>query len=212
MRPARLALLLGLLVPFAPFDPAGANADHAVSITASGYSPATVSIRPNDTVTWHNDDNKAHTATSDDNGKTFNSGPIPAGGKAQILFTQEGTFPYHDEMAPGHTGTLVVSSTAPTTSTSSTTIPPPRSTTTTSSTSSTSTSSTSTSTSTTTVTFPLGTVPEPSSTTSSTDALIVPVDSPAADKTSTPTGPGLAAAVLLMATSGATLLVMRRGR
>lgn len=216
MRPARLALLFGLVLPFAVFDPAGAQAPgfHTVSITSTGYSPSTLTIRTGDYVTWRNDDTASHTATSDDNGKTFDTGEIRPNQNRQVQFTRPATIPYHDKDNTALRGTLTVSDTAPTTTTSSTTIPPPRSTTTTSSTSSTSTSSTTSTTvaTTTTVTFPLGTVPE-ESTTSSTNSLIVPVHPVKAPKDdTTPTGPGIVAALLLMGTSGATLLVLRRGR
>ncbi len=64
-----------------------------------GFSPATLTIRIGTTVIWKNMSSTPHTITSDD-GTTFDSGTIPAGGTFRHTFTIAGTFPYHCNYHP----------------------------------------------------------------------------------------------------------------
>ncbi len=79
----------------------------AVSITGSGFSPATVSVKAGQAVVWTNSDSKPHFVTSDDPKPTGNtpdpkSGQaIAAGGSYDYVFSKAGTYTYHDDLNPG---------------------------------------------------------------------------------------------------------------
>lgn len=64
-----------------------------------GFSPATLTITAGTTVIWKNVSAVPHTVTSDD-GKTFDSGTIAAGGSFRFKFTTSGTFSYHCNYHP----------------------------------------------------------------------------------------------------------------
>lgn len=85
---------------------------HSVNITGFAFSPATISIKVGDTVTWTNNDTDVHTVTAD--GGQFDSGIINkvATGPPPTSFTRTfsaaGTFPYHCNVHPAMTGTVQV--------------------------------------------------------------------------------------------------------
>ena len=87
--------------------PPGGGSDNTINIGAANFSPATLTVKIGTTVTWKNNDNVAHTATSD-NGTTFNTGDIAAGASKTYTTNLAGTFPYHCTYHPGMTGSLVV--------------------------------------------------------------------------------------------------------
>jgi plastocyanin len=70
------------------------------------FSPATLTVPVNTTVTWQNNDGIAHTSTSDTG--VWDTGSIPAGGTKTTAFTTAGTFPYHCSVHPMMTGKIVV--------------------------------------------------------------------------------------------------------
>ena len=72
------------------------------------FSPVqvTVAIGVNNTVTWVNNDNAAHTITSKDGG--FGSGNIGAGGSFTNTFTTPGTYTYYCAYHAWMVGTVVV--------------------------------------------------------------------------------------------------------
>ena|SRR5258705_7759222 len=85
---------------------------NAVTIQGMAFNPATITVEMGTTVTWTNRDAMDHTVTSD-NGTSFNSGPVTAGGGVFSFTTNAvGTFPYHCTIHPTMHGTLVVT-TAP---------------------------------------------------------------------------------------------------
>jgi plastocyanin len=65
------------------------------------------SIAPGDLVYWRNEDPMDHTATSDDGGKTFDTGLLGQGEESQ-KFKVDRTTPYHCEEHPGMKGTVKV--------------------------------------------------------------------------------------------------------
>lgn len=87
--------------------PAGAAAaTKTVVIRATGFKPATLTIRTGDRVTWRNGDKKAHQVVA--NSGSFASPILRAGKSWTFTFTRAGKFAYHDGLHPSLKGTVVV--------------------------------------------------------------------------------------------------------
>ena len=82
------------------------NASNKVSISSTGFSPATITVTSGATVTWTNKDTTVHTVTTMDG--SINSGDIAAGSSFTQTFATEGTFNYYDTHNTAMTGVLVV--------------------------------------------------------------------------------------------------------
>ena len=80
--------------------------NNTITISSSGYSPASLTVAMGSTITWTNNDNTAHTVTTDDG--SINSGDIAAGASYTKTFTAAGTFNYHDAHNTNMKGVLVV--------------------------------------------------------------------------------------------------------
>jgi plastocyanin len=81
-----------------------------VTMKSLSYDPKKLEIGVGDAVVWTNKSFAAHTATSDDDGKTFDTGNVePSGSSKAIKFEKEGEFKYHC-VVHGKTmsGTIVV--------------------------------------------------------------------------------------------------------
>ena len=72
----------------------GGSSSVIISIRYMAFSPAAKSVKKGTVVEWDNNDATPHTATSND-GTTFNTGSIPAGGNATYTANTTGTFSYH---------------------------------------------------------------------------------------------------------------------
>src|SRR5450755_2914595 len=110
-RLAAAALALFLAAPSAPAgaaQPGNALLPAVVTIHIKDfkYNPTPVSIHAGDRVTFVNDDDEAHTATSDD--KSFDSEGLDSGGAWQHVFTKPGTYNYFCELHPYMKATIVV--------------------------------------------------------------------------------------------------------
>lgn len=87
---------------------------NVVTVTQSGFSPKSVTIKAGDTVTWMNSDSASHTVSSDPHPThtlfpVLNKvGLINAGDKKSLQFTTAGTFTYHDHLNPSSTGSVTV--------------------------------------------------------------------------------------------------------
>ena len=103
------ALLAPTVLVLALVGPAAA-ADQTVTIASLQFQPATVTVEVGDTVTWSNQDGVPHTATADDG--SFDTGTISGGASASQTFTTAGSIPYHCEVHPSMTGTVVVQAAA----------------------------------------------------------------------------------------------------
>jgi len=77
-----------------------------ISITSSGYSPASLTVTNGSTVTWTNNDNITHTVTTDEG--SINSGDIAPGSSYSKTFATAGTYTYHDTHNANMTGVLIV--------------------------------------------------------------------------------------------------------
>lgn len=84
----------------------GASAGGAVSIANFAFSPASVTVKVGQTVTWTNNDSVAHTVTSDDG--SFDSGQLSPGATFKHTFDKAGQYSYHCSVHPDMTGSVTV--------------------------------------------------------------------------------------------------------
>jgi plastocyanin len=87
------------------------TATKTVKITATAFSPASVTIHTGDAVKWSNTDTKAHQVVA--NNGAFASPTIAAKHTYTHTFNTAGTFKYHDALHPALTGKVVVSGPPP---------------------------------------------------------------------------------------------------
>jgi plastocyanin len=86
-------------------------ATKTVKITATAFSPASVTIKSGDAVKWSNTDTKAHQVVA--NNGAFASPTIAPGRTWTHTFNTAGTYRYHDALHPALTGKVVVSGPPP---------------------------------------------------------------------------------------------------
>jgi plastocyanin len=85
---------------------------NTVTIQNMAFSPTTLNVKVGTTVTWINKDSVTHDVVSDTG--LFTSGNLTNGMSYNYTFNQTGSFPYHCAIHPSMTGTIVVSTSAPT--------------------------------------------------------------------------------------------------
>jgi plastocyanin len=90
---------------------------NSVTIQNMAFNPSTLNVQVGTTVMWINKDSTTHQVVSDSG--LFKSGNLTNGMSYNYTFTQAGSFPYHCAIHPSMTGTIVVSTTAPTSTGSS---------------------------------------------------------------------------------------------
>ncbi|MFC5720682.1 plastocyanin/azurin family copper-binding protein [Streptomyces gamaensis] len=74
---------------------------HTVLIQNFAFNPNDLVINVGDTVVWTNQDDVAHTSTSDANPPVWDTGPIdPGQTSSPIGFGTVGVFPYHCSIHP----------------------------------------------------------------------------------------------------------------
>lgn len=83
-----------------------AVATNAVTIQNMAFSPASLTVKVGDKVTWTNQDSIGHSATADDN--SFDTGILAQGQSGSTTFSKAGTYTYHCKIHPSMTGTIVV--------------------------------------------------------------------------------------------------------
>jgi plastocyanin len=88
-----------------------ATATKTVKITATAFSPASVTIKTGDAIKWSNTDTKAHQVVA--NNGAFASPTIAAGHTYTHTFNTAGTYRYHDALHPALTGKVVVTGPPP---------------------------------------------------------------------------------------------------
>lgn len=95
---------------------------HTVTYTDSGFSPASITVRAGDSVTFKNDSSQPFWPASNPHpvhtgypttggciGSTFDAcGPIAPGGSWSFTFGIKGAWGYHNHLNPGFDGTVVV--------------------------------------------------------------------------------------------------------
>jgi plastocyanin len=87
------------------------TATKAVKITATAFSPASVTINTGDAVKWTNRDTKNHQVVA--NNGAFASPTIAPGKTYTHVFGTAGTYRYHDALHPSLTGRVVVNGPPP---------------------------------------------------------------------------------------------------
>jgi plastocyanin len=100
---ALCVLMPGIVLTGAPVQK---PATHTVTIDATSFTPATLTVRSGDTVIWLNKDIIPHTATSEP-GK-FDSGTLPSGESWRFTTGAKGEYPYICSFHPTMKGTLRV--------------------------------------------------------------------------------------------------------
>ena len=88
-----------------------------VTIQNMAFNPSTLNVQVGTTVMWINKDSVTHHVVSDTG--VFDSGDLATGQSYNYTFNQTGSFPYHCSIHPSMTGTIVVSTSAPTSTGSS---------------------------------------------------------------------------------------------
>src|SRR5690349_12588475 len=83
-----------------------AAATKSVSIKDMQFSPATVTVKVGDTVSWSNADDRDHTVVADDG--SFKSDNLGHGDSFQHKFTKAGRFGYHCNYHPRMKAVVVV--------------------------------------------------------------------------------------------------------
>ncbi|WIV55500.1 cupredoxin domain-containing protein [Amycolatopsis nalaikhensis] len=109
MRRAALAvagLLVFLNLPFAP-DPAAA-ATQQVMMQGYAYSPAALTVRVGDTVTWMQHDEAPHDVVTTSAPVAFRSPRLSAGQSWSYTFRQPGTYAYYCSVHPDMRATVTV--------------------------------------------------------------------------------------------------------
>lgn len=98
MRIAILSLMLFTLL--------GAAAKHSVDIKGMKFSPAALTVKTGDTVTWTNSDDRDHTVNAGD--KSFSSGKLGPGETFSFTFKKAGKFAYSCSYHPRMKATITV--------------------------------------------------------------------------------------------------------
>ncbi len=83
-----------------------------VRLSEDGVEQKTIKVHPNTAVTWVNDDNKAHKIVSDNTAsgtqQNFETDNIPTNQRYTIVFSDQGSYNYHEQDDPLTTGTVIV--------------------------------------------------------------------------------------------------------
>ena len=106
MRIVILAAVAVLALAVTGASQPASTATKAVKITASAFTPASVTINTGDAVKWTNSDTKNHQVVA--NNGAFASPTIAAGKTYTHVFGTAGTYRYHDALHPSLTGKVVV--------------------------------------------------------------------------------------------------------
>ena len=77
-----------------------------VSISNYAYHPVTVTVATGTRVTFTNQDQTSHTATS--TGRGFDTGTVKPGHSARVILTRRGTYTYYCQFHAFMRGTIVV--------------------------------------------------------------------------------------------------------
>lgn len=94
--------------PTLPLDPPAPSEQHDVSISGFAFRPMSLMVGLNATVTWTNGDPVAHTTTSDDSPRVWDSGRLSQRESFTFRFTTPGAFEYFCGIHPFMRGAVIV--------------------------------------------------------------------------------------------------------
>lgn len=77
-----------------------------IAISNFTFSPASLTVKVGDSVTWTNQDSMGHSVTADDS--SFDTGVFTNGESKTVTFSKAGTYTYHCSVHPNMHGTIVV--------------------------------------------------------------------------------------------------------
>ncbi|MBI3486164.1 cupredoxin family copper-binding protein [Candidatus Daviesbacteria bacterium] len=83
-----------------------AMSKNEVQIKNFAFSPASITVKVGESVTWTNQDSVGHSATADDN--SFDTGVFSQGKSGSFTFSKAGTYTYHCSVHPNMKATVVV--------------------------------------------------------------------------------------------------------
>src|SRR4051794_18224321 len=108
------ALTLASLLACSADEKTGDQKPEAMPVTVTmkslSYDPKKLEIHVGDSVVWTNESRTTHTAMSNDEGKTFDTGEVEPGKSSKpVKFEKEGEFKYHCKVhGKTMSGTVVV--------------------------------------------------------------------------------------------------------
>jgi len=93
-------------------SPSAQQSANTVTLTANGFSPATITVKKGDTVSFVNKSGTLAQINSDPHPihnlfPFLNLGPIADGQTLQVVIPQTGTFTYHNHLDPTERGTII---------------------------------------------------------------------------------------------------------
>ena len=80
-----------------------------VQATVANFQWGPVSAKVGDVITWTNSDSAPHKVALDDGSCTMSGNIAGGGGKASLVFSVAGTFPFHCTIHPNMKGTITIS-------------------------------------------------------------------------------------------------------
>jgi len=80
-----------------------------VQATVANFQWGPVSAKVGDVITWTNSDTAPHKVALDDGSCTMSSSIAGSGGKASLVFSAAGTYPFHCAIHPSMKGTITIS-------------------------------------------------------------------------------------------------------
>ncbi|OGH11703.1 MAG: hypothetical protein A3B38_03370 [Candidatus Levybacteria bacterium RIFCSPLOWO2_01_FULL_36_13] len=94
-------------------ESANESKEAAVSVTANGFEPATLTVRVGTNVVWTNSSGDAANVSSDNHPTHLrfpflNLGTFENGQTVSVVFEKIGTYTYHNHLRPEQTGTVTV--------------------------------------------------------------------------------------------------------
>lgn len=84
-----------------------------VTLTQNGFEPKEITIKPGERVIWVNNSKQPATVNSDPHPAHtlypfLNLGEFADGSSVQVVFTEAGTYGYHNHLRPDEKGTVIV--------------------------------------------------------------------------------------------------------
>jgi plastocyanin len=106
MRILVLSVVAGLALVVTGSSQPASTATKSIKITATAFSPASVTIKSGDAVKWTNSDTKNHQVVA--NNGAFASPTLAPNHSYTHVFNTAGTYRYHDALHPALTGRVIV--------------------------------------------------------------------------------------------------------